>query len=87
MTPPALVLLDARYTSWAHVLGKEFGELSERLHAGLRTDIDPYGATNPAEFFAVLTEMFFEKPGAMKQRHPQLYGELASFYRQDPAAL
>jgi Mlc titration factor MtfA (ptsG expression regulator) len=77
----------ARYTSWAHVLGKEFGELSERLHAGLRTDIDPYGATNPAEFFAVLTEMFFEKPGAMKQRHPQLYGELASFYRQDPAAL
>jgi len=76
----------ARYTSWAHVLGDEFAELSKRLHAGLRSDIDPYGATNPAEFFAVVTEMFFEKPRAMKERHPALYEELARFYKQDPAA-
>jgi hypothetical protein len=75
----------ARYTSWAHVLGDEFDELSRRLHAGRRSDIDPYGATNPAEFFAVLTEMFFEKPRALKQHHPELYAELAEFYRQDPA--
>ncbi len=76
----------ARYTSWAHVLGDEFGELSRQIHEGRRSDIDPYGATNPAEFFAVVTEMFFEKPRALKQRHPELYGELAAFYRQDPAA-
>jgi MtfA peptidase len=76
----------ARYTSWARVLGAEFSDLSGRLHAGRRTDIDAYGATNPAEFFAVVTEMFFEKPRAMKQRHPGLYGELAAFYKQDPAA-
>jgi MtfA peptidase len=76
----------ARYTSWAHVLGDEFDELSRRLHAGRRTDIDPYGATNPAEFFAVVTEMFFEKPRALKRRHAELYAELAAFYRQDPAA-
>jgi Mlc titration factor MtfA (ptsG expression regulator) len=76
----------ARYTSWAHVLGDEFDELSRRLHAGRRTDIDPYGATNPAEFFAVVTEMFFEKPRALKRRHGELYAELAAFYRQDPAA-
>ena len=76
----------ARYTSWAHVLGDEFGELSGKIHEGLRSDIDPYGATNPAEFFAVVTEMFFEKPRAMKQRHTELYEELAAFYRQDPAA-
>ena len=76
----------AHYTSWAHVLGDEFGELSEKLHAGRRSDIDPYGATNPAEFFAVVTEMFFEKPRAMKQHHPELYEELATFYKQDPAA-
>ena len=55
----------ARYTSWAHVLGDEYAELSKRLHAGRATDIDPYGATNPPEFFAVVTEMFFEKPRAL----------------------
>jgi len=75
----------ARFTSWAHVLGDEFAELSERLHAGRSSDIDPYGATNPAEFFAVLTEMFFEKPRALKRRHAELYAELAEFYKQDPA--
>jgi len=76
----------ARYTSWAHVLGAEFSELSTRLHAGRRSDIDSYGATSPAEFFAVVTEMFFEKPSALKRRHPELYEELATFYKQDPAA-
>ncbi|HEY0469789.1 MAG TPA: M90 family metallopeptidase [Polyangiaceae bacterium] len=75
----------ARYTSWAQVLGDEFDELAQRLHAGRSSDIDPYGATNPAEFFAVLTEMFFEKPRALKQRHPELYAELSEFYQQDPA--
>lgn len=75
----------ARYTSWAHVLGDEFEELSQRLHQGRNSDIDPYGATNPAEFFAVLTEMFFEKPQALKRRHAELYAELAEFYKQDPA--
>jgi len=75
----------ARYTSWAHVLGDELEELSQRLHAGRSTDIDPYGATNPAEFFAVLTEMFFEKPRALERRHAELYAQLADFYKQDPA--
>jgi Mlc titration factor MtfA (ptsG expression regulator) len=76
----------AKYTSWAHVLGDEFGELSAKLHAGRGSDIDSYGATNPAEFFAVVTEMFFEKPRALKQRHPDLYEQLAAFYKQDPSA-
>jgi len=76
----------ARYTSWAHVLGSEFEQLSQRLHAGRSSDIDPYGATNPAEFFAVLTEMFFEKPHALERRHAELYAELAEFYKQDPAS-
>jgi Mlc titration factor MtfA (ptsG expression regulator) len=76
----------ARYTTWARVLGHEFAELSSQLHAGRRGDIDPYGATNPAEFFAVVTEMFFEKGRALKRRHPELYAELAAFYKQDPAA-
>jgi len=75
-----------RYTAWAHILGAEFGELSRRVHDGCSTDIDAYGATNPAEFFAVVTEMFFEKPQAMKTRHAALYRELSAFYKQDPAA-
>ena len=76
----------ARYTAWAHVLGHEYTELADTLHAGRRSDIDAYGATSPAEFFAVVTEMFFEKPRALQRRHPELYSELAGFYRQDPAA-
>ncbi|CAN5854775.1 zinc-dependent peptidase [soil metagenome] len=76
----------ARYASWARVLGEEFAELSERVHAGRPSDIDPYGATNPAEFFAVITEMFFERSAQLKRRHPALYAELAAFYHQDPAA-
>jgi Mlc titration factor MtfA (ptsG expression regulator) len=76
----------ARYTSWARVLGEEFADLVQKVHAGRPTDIDANGATNPAEFFAVATEMFFEKSRAMKRRHPDLYGELVAFYKQDPAA-
>ena len=76
----------ARFASWARVLGEEFAELSARLHAGRGSDIDAYGATSPPEFFAVVTEMFFEKPAQLRKRHPELYAELAAFYRQDPAA-
>lgn len=68
------------------MLGAEYAELSARLHAGRASDIDAYGATNAPEFFAVVTEMFFEKSRALKARHPDLYAELAAFYQQDPAA-
>ena len=76
----------ARYASWARVLGDEFAELSQRLHEGRPSDIDGYGATNPAEFFAVITEMFFERGAQLKAKHPELYAELEAFYHQDPAA-
>ncbi len=76
----------SRYASWSRVLREEFEELSRRLEAGRRSDIDAYGATDPAEFFAVVTEMFFEKPGTLKRGHPVLYAELVAFYRQDPAS-
>jgi len=76
----------AMYTAWAHVLGDEFTHLVDDVHEHRATDIDEYGATNPAEFFAVVTEMFFEKPKQLARRHPQLYQQLALFYRQDPAA-
>jgi MtfA peptidase len=75
-----------RYAAWARILGAEFDELRERLHAGRPSAIDAYGATSPPEFFAVVTEMFFEKPLRLRALHPELYAELARFYRQDPAA-
>jgi Mlc titration factor MtfA (ptsG expression regulator) len=46
--------------------------------------LDQYGATNPSEFFAVATEVFFERPRALKARHPALYSQLQQFYKQDP---
>ena len=50
-----------------------------------RPPLQPYGATNPAEFFAVATEAFFDVPGALAHHEPNLYEILAGYYQQDPA--
>jgi hypothetical protein len=76
----------AMYGPWAHVLGAEYDALTLAIQAGHRTSIDPYGATNPAEFFAVVTEAFFGRPDELRREHPALYEQLRSFYRQDPAS-
>jgi hypothetical protein len=73
-----------RYTAWARILGTEFRQLNSALEQNLETVLNDYGAKNPAEFFAVATECFFEKPGPLNKRHPELYAELQKFYRQDP---
>jgi hypothetical protein len=73
------------YLAWARVLGEEYQALLDALEHHRQTLIDPYGATNPAEFFAVVSELFFEKPHALKERHPELYEQLRGFYLQDPA--
>jgi hypothetical protein len=73
-----------RYQAWAGVLSDEFQQLRRAAEAGRETVLDVYGAQNPAEFFAVATECFFEKPDRLKERHPALYAELQEFYRQDP---
>ena len=75
----------SRYHSWARVFGREYKLLERGLEVGLDSDIDAYGARSPAEFFAVVTEMFFERPKALRKRHPALYAELVAFYRQDAA--
>ncbi len=72
------------YLSWARVMSREFEALRVADQAGTPTVLDPYGATNPAEFFAVATEAFFERPAALRAKQPELYRELARFYRQDP---
>ncbi len=72
------------YASWARVLGQEYQELKKRSKKFKKTLMDKYGATNPAEFFAVATETFFEKPEKMKEKHPELYEELKKYYNLDP---
>jgi hypothetical protein len=74
-----------RYARWSHVLGAEFARLQEQVMRGEPTLINPYGATSPAEFFAVVSELFVERPRDMAIIHPELYRELAALYRIDPA--
>jgi hypothetical protein len=75
-----------RYARWARVLGDEFEALQRRLAQGVPGLIDAYAAQDPAEFFAVASEHFFEQPAALAAAHPMLYRELALYYRVDPCA-
>ena len=73
-----------RYARWSAVLGAEFEALQQRLARGEPGLIEPYAATDAAEFFAVVTELFFEQAAALAASHPALYGELARYYRAHP---
>jgi len=72
------------YASWARVLGEEYERLIRKKKKHRKTVMNKYGATNPAEFFAVAGETFFEKPRQLEKRHPELYAELKSYYATDP---
>src|SRR6267378_2595138 len=75
---------DGDYLAWARVMSAEFNALRNAALSGEQTLIGEYGATNPSEFFAVITEVFFERPRALKKSHPALFAQLQRFYRQDP---
>lgn len=75
-----------RYPRWSRVLAQEYGALQGRLANQESTLLDPYAATDPAEFFAVCSEVFFERPRQMASEHPALYDELSRYYRTDPRA-
>ena len=75
----------SRYITWARVLSKEYESLHKKMRKHRSSVLDKYGATNPAEFFAVATETFFEKPKQMEKEHPELYDELKNYYKLDPA--
>ena len=70
---------------WYRVLEENYERLCERLDAGEETPFDDYAAEHPAEFFAVMSEEFFTDPILLRDELPELYGQLALFYRQDPA--
>ena len=76
----------ANYADWARVLGSVYESLVHSLESGWPSLLDKYGASNPAEFFAVATECFFLKPAELKEVYPELYSQLKIYYRQDPVA-
>jgi Mlc titration factor MtfA (ptsG expression regulator) len=72
------------YRSWAAVLSRDFANLRADAMDQQQSVLDHYGATSPAEFFAVATETFFEKPHQMADVHPALFAEFLKYYRVDP---
>ena len=74
-----------RSRRWSEVFLREFEQLQSDIAWQRPSLLSPYGATNPAEFFAVASETFFEQPRELAALHPALYAELARLYRVDPA--
>jgi Mlc titration factor MtfA (ptsG expression regulator) len=74
----------SRYAPWARVLSQEYARHCKRVRHGKKGVMDAYGASNPAEFFAVASETFFEKPRQLQLKHAELYDELQQFYQVDP---
>ena len=74
------------YRNWSAVLSRDFAGLQTDAMYRQQSVMDHYGATSPAEFFAVATETFFEKPWQMAERHADLFAELFKYYRVDPRA-
>ena len=77
---------DMDRAQWADAFSAAYEHFCRKVDAGERIRIDEYAAENPAEFFAVMSEAFFEAPDIVRSTYPQVYEQLAQFYRQDPGA-
>lgn len=80
--PPIHPRMDRRV--WSSVFSAAYEDLEQRCQGGEECEIDPYATENPAEFFAVCSEYFFDAPGLLARRYPELYHQLSLFYRQSP---
>ncbi|QMT60613.1 zinc-dependent peptidase [Legionella sp. PC997] len=80
--PPLHKGMSAKH--WAEAFNKGYENLISRIQLEDPIPIDPYAATSPAEFFAVFSELFFEKPEVINRYYPDIYDLLTQFYRQDP---
>lgn len=69
---------------WTRAFERGYRDFCGRLDRGEQVPIDPYAAENPAEFFAVLSECFFELPHLLHTEYPAIYTQMREFYRQDP---
>ena len=72
--------------AWANNFTAAYADFCKRVDAGEDTAIDPYASENPGEFFAVLSEVFFEMPEIIVVEYPAVYEQLKLYYRQDPFA-
>lgn len=72
------------YKEWTKVFSQEYTHLRQKISANKMTLIDGYGAVSEGEFFAVVTELFFERPQLLEKEHPELYETLRKFYRLNP---
>jgi Mlc titration factor MtfA (ptsG expression regulator) len=75
------------FITWARVLHQNFQKLQQELSGGRATLLGSYAGKDPAEFFAVATEYFFERPKDLQRMYPDLYRELSNFYHQNPGEL
>jgi Mlc titration factor MtfA (ptsG expression regulator) len=82
--PPLHPGMDAR--AWTAAFTEAYGGFCDAVERGKDTWLDPYAAEHPSEFFAVVSEAFFEDGAETKRRYPEVYEQLSLFYRQDPAA-
>jgi len=82
--PPLHAGMDRR--AWSEAFREAYEGFCDALDRGRETWLDPYGGEHPAEFFAVTSEAFFVEPLETRRRYPDVYAQLARFYRQDPAA-
>jgi Mlc titration factor MtfA (ptsG expression regulator) len=69
---------------WTASLSQAYAKLDQQVEDHNHTEIDPYATVNPAEFFAVFTEAFFEQPAVLHRQYRQVYEQLRLYYRQDP---
>lgn len=74
------------YRAWVETCSREYAALKNNVRRGKKSVLDSYGSVHEAEFFAVATELFFDRPLHMKKEHPDLYHVLSAYYRQDTAA-
>jgi hypothetical protein len=77
---------DMDRAAWACAFREAYEGFCDAVERGKETWLDPYAAEHPSEFFAVVSEAFFEAPAETRRRYPEVYAQLARFYRQDPAA-
>jgi Mlc titration factor MtfA (ptsG expression regulator) len=75
---------DHSYQCWSEVFSAQFKILQQQALSGMPSLFDHYGATNPAEFFAVASEVFFEQSRSLYQAYPSLYCQLKQYYQVDP---
>ena len=77
---------DMNREQWSSAFSAAYEAFCRRVEGDCELEIDEYAAESPAEFFAVMSEVFFESPDVVRASFPEVYRQLAQFYRQDPAA-